>query len=404
MRLIQLKRSVEKKPAESIVHQMMANTKDLYNCILFEMSLTVKIMNKPDYRESQSNHYMAFDELAYVYEPLDCEAIFKQRPEDFIVDEVLPFELSGSGEHAWLHIRKQGENTEWVAKELARVSGVRKRDVGFAGLKDRHGITTQWFSVWLPGQTDPDWSALETQNIQILKTVRHAKKLRRGALKENLFTIVLRELSGEQSQLVSRCEVIMKEGVPNYFGEQRFGHGMDNLMSAEKMFVTDERVPRHLKSIYLSAARSWIFNCILSQRITDGNWNQYLSGDAFMLNGKSACFMDDASADINQRLSDGEIHPTGVLWGVGEQLAAKLTEGLELDIVNRFEIFKTGLESFKVQRLRRALRVFPGSMQWQFEGETCTLKFSLPSGSYATMVLRELLMVNEAIHQTSLSR
>ena len=123
-----------------------------------------------------------------------------------------------------------------------------------------------------------------------------------------------------------------------------------------------------------------------------------------MLNGKSACFMDDASADINQRLSDGEIHPTGVLWGVGEQLAAKLTEGLELDIVNRFEIFKTGLESFKVQRLRRALRVFPGSMQWQFEGETCTLKFSLPSGSYATMVLRELLMVNEAIHQTSLSR
>ena len=355
-------------------------------------------MNDQDSIVHPLNHYSAFDELAHAYEKLSCEAWFKQVPEDFIVDEVLPFELSGSGEHAWLHIRKQGENTEWVAKELARVANVRKRNVGFAGLKDRHGITTQWFSVHLPGLPDPDWSDLKSNNIQILNTVRHAKKLRRGALKENKFTVVLKEITCEDTEFGHRCEVINKEGVPNYFGEQRFGHDMANLTAAEKMFATDQRVPRHLKSIYLSAARSWIFNNILSQRISDGNWNQYLAGDAFMLNGKSACFMDDASVDLKQRLTEGEIHPTGVLWGVGEQLAADLTEKLELDIVDRFQIFKKGLESFKVQRLRRALRVFPRDMQWQFEGNACTLSFTLPSGSYATMVLRELLVVNEAKH------
>ena len=352
-------------------------------------------MKDQNSNEDPSSHYLGFDELAHAYERFECETVFKQNPEDFIVDEVLPFELSGSGEHAWLHVRKQGENTEWVAKELARIANVRKRNVGFAGLKDRNAVTTQWFSVHLPGKPDPDWSVLESQNIHILETVRHAKKLKRGALKENQFKIVLRAVTGEESKFNQRCEEIVKNGVPNYFGKQRFGHGMGNLNAAEKMFATDQRVPRHLKSIYLSAARSWIFNCILSKRITDGSWNQYLSGDAFMLNGKSACFMDDASADINQRLDDGEIHPTGVMWGVGEQLAGKLTEELELGIVDRFEIFKKGLESFKVQRLRRALRVFPRAMQWRFDNENCTLEFTLPSGSYATMVLRELLDLNE---------
>jgi len=358
-------------------------------------------MNNQDSSEASSNNYTAFDDLAHAYEELGCEAIFKQKPEDFIVDEVLPFELTGSGEHVWLHIRKQGENTEWIAKELARVANVRKRNIGFAGLKDRHAVTTQWFSVHLPGISDPDWGELETENVQILQTVRHAKKLRRGALKENQFTILLRDVTCGRSQLIHRCEAIIKNGVPNYFGEQRFGHGMANLPSAEKMFATDQRVPRHQKSIYLSAARSWIFNNILSQRIVAGNWNQYLSGDVFMLNGKSACFKDDESVDIHQRLSDGEIHPTGVLWGGGEQLAEKITQELELSIVNRFEIFKKGLESFKVQRLRRALRVFPRAMHWHFEDGSCTLKFTLPSGSYATMVLRELLVINEAEHRSS---
>lgn len=361
------------------------------------MSLALKKTKNQEHNECSINQTITFDEFAYAYEKIGCKATFKARAEDFMVDEVLPFELSGSGEHVWLQIRKQGENTEWVAKELARIANVRKRNVGFAGLKDRHAVTTQWFSVHLPGKPDPDWALFESQNIVILNVKRHAKKLKRGALKENRFTIVLRDVTGDKSQFHLRCEKILQSGVPNYFGKQRFGHDLGNLASAKKMFTTDVRFPRHKKSIYISAARSWIFNNILSKRISDDNWNQYLSGDAFMLDGKSACFRDDASAEINLRLKKGEIHPTGVLWGIGEQLAGKLTEALELNIVNQFEIFKQGLESFKVARLRRALRVYPGAMQWNFEEDRCTLKFTLPSGSYATMVLRELVMLDEHV-------
>ena len=360
-------------------------------------------MKNQAHYENVTDQTSSFDDLAYVYDITKQTAVFKQELKDFIVDEILPFELSGSGEHAWLHIQKTDENTEWVAKELARIANVRKRNVGFAGLKDRRGVTSQWFSVHLPGKPDPDWEALTSQNIKILNCVRHAKKLRRGALKENQFTIVLRNWCGDKSKFNQRCEVIKRKGVPNYFGKQRFGHAMGNLQAAIKMFTTDERIPRHLKSIYISAARSWIFNNILSKRILDGSWDQYLPGDAFMLEGKSACFKDDQSQDISQRLSDGEIHPTGVLWGVGEQLAQESVEALELEVVNQFDEFKLGLESFKVQRLRRALRVFPGNLEWGFEGDLCTLKFTLPAGSYATMVLREMVELDESNHKSVLA-
>lgn len=247
------------------------------------MSVTVKKMKNQMSDEMIPADIKNFEQLATAYQPLGYEADFKQKPEDFIVDEILPFELCGQGEHVWLQVRKQGENTEWLAKELARIAGVRKRNVGFAGLKDRHAITTQWFSVHLPGKPDPDWSVLESGEIKVLNVLRHAKKLKRGALKQNRFSIVLRSVTGETSQLIKRCEVIKQNGVPNYFGKQRFGHDMGNLQSALKMFTTDVRYPRHKKSIFISAVRSWIFNCILSQRLSDATWNQYLPGDALML-------------------------------------------------------------------------------------------------------------------------
>ena len=362
--------------------------------------MMTSVITKPCEKQislSQINH---FEQFALAYEPLGFAGDFKTEVEDFIVDERLPFDLSGEGEHAWLHIQKRNTNTDWVAKLLAKAAGVRLRCVGYAGLKDRHGLTTQWFSVHLPGQLDPDWSAVESDEIRILTVKRHSRKLRRGALKENRFHIILRHLTnaaGNSEKLLDeRCQLIAEQGVPNYFGEQRFGHQLGNLASAAAMFADKtSRLPRNKKSIYLSAARSWIFNNILSRRVDKESWNHRIAGDVFILNGKTACFWDDESPDLEERVAQGEIHPAAVLWGEGELRSQGVVAEQEMRVVNENPVFRDGLCEFKVNQMRRSMRVIPTDMSWELKGDELSVVFNLPSGCYATMVLRELLVLNE---------
>ena len=337
-----------------------------------------------------------FEHFARAYPLLDCSASFKQVPEDFVVDEELPFELTGQGEHAWLRVRKRNNNTDWVAARIAEYAKVKKHAVGYAGLKDRFAVTTQWFSVYLPGRDDVNWDDINVEGVELLQSTRHQRKLQRGALKQNRFSIRLRdvdaECSGSFEKLVERCELIRQQGVPNYFGEQRFGHGLRNLEDAEKMFSHPrKRIPRHKRSLLLSAARSWIFNTILSERVEAGTWNHRIKGDVFMLDGRSACFQDDDSADLEQRLENGEIHPTAVLWGDGESMSSADCEVIESDVVARFPLFKQGLRDARVEPQRRALRLRVNDIECQREAADVILVFSLQAGSYATMVLREIV-------------
>jgi len=337
-----------------------------------------------------------YEQFIRAYEPLGITADFKTNPEDFVVEELLSFSLSGEGEHVWLYIRKRGCNTNWVADLLAKFAGLKQRAVGYAGLKDRHGVTSQWFSVHLPGMEEPDWSLLESEEISILKNVRHSRKLQRGALKENHFHITLRNVTGPVSALSTRCELIAQQGVPNYFGEQRFGHSLANLAHSESMFLKPEkRISRHKRSLYLSAARSWLFNEILATRILNKTWNRRIAGDVFMLDGKSACFSDDGSDDLDTRIDQLEIHPTAVLWGSGHSMSQAECADLEKSIIDQWPIFRDGLVKAKVQQQRRALRVLSRDMEWSAEGDSFSLAFKLRSGSYATMVLRELVQLNE---------
>ncbi len=342
-----------------------------------------------------------FEQFSRVYVPLGITADFKTVVEDFVVDERLPFDLSGEGEHAWLQIEKRNNNTDWVAKLLAKAARVRSRCVGYAGLKDRHGLTSQWFSVHLPGMEEPDWSVIESDEIRIIQTCRHSRKLRRGALKENRFQMVLRNLTSDKKALDKRVDerlqCIAEQGVANYFGEQRFGRQMGNLAHAAEMF-TDKtlRLPRNKKSMYLSAARSWIFNHILSQRVEQENWNHRVAGDVFILNGKTACFWDDDSADLEDRLKRGEIHPAAILWGEGELASRGQVAEQEMRVVDENPVFREGLREFKVQQMRRSMRVIPSDMTWHLSGDELMLAFNLPAGSYATMVLREIVDISEA--------
>lgn len=313
--------------------------------------------------------------------------------EDFRVDEIMPVSPSGEGEHLWLLIEKNGENTDWVAKALARHISVKPMAVSYAGLKDRHAVTTQWFSIHLPGMPDPDLSVFESGQIKILKSVRHDRKLKLGTLSGNQFGIVIRDLTQINESLEERLLKIKKTGVPNYFGEQRFGREMSNLSNAEKLFAGKmKRIKKHQRGLYLSSARSWIFNCVLSERIKQNNWNQYVPGDVFMLDGKSACFPDDQSEDTIDRINNMEIHPTGPLWGDGDSMAKSECLEIENIIAQDHMSLATGLANARMKQERRSLRLKVNNLEWEFvDSNNLHLKFDLVSGTFATMVIREII-------------
>jgi tRNA pseudouridine13 synthase len=337
-----------------------------------------------------------FDQLARAYPELGIRARLKQAPEDFIVEEVLPFELTGQGEHAWLQLRKRNTNTDWLASRIADFASVKKQAVGYAGLKDRFAVTTQWFSVYLPGRDDIDWNRLELEGVELLQVTRHQRKLQRGALKLNRFTIRLCDIESDRDdcaeRLHERCEQIRRQGVPNYFGEQRFGHDAGNLAEAERLFSgRRKRISRHKRSLYLSAARSWLFNAIVSHRVLAGSWNQRVRGDVFMLDGRSACFTDDESSELERRIERGEIHPTAVLWGEGESMTTAESEAIESAVLDQYPVFRQGLIDARVQQQRRAMRLMVRDIDCRYQAPDLLLSFSLQAGSYATMVLRELV-------------
>src|SRR5580693_579808 len=164
---------------------------------------------------------------AYGAPPLTAE--MRRTPEDFRVDEILGYDADGEGEHALLWVEKRGANTDWVAKELAKFAGIPPLNVGYAGLKDRHAVTRQTFSVQLAGKPDPDWNAFPHEDIKVLAVTRHKRKLKRGALRGNRFVLVLRQVDGDHTVADHILKQIAQRGVPNYFGEQRFGREGGNV-------------------------------------------------------------------------------------------------------------------------------------------------------------------------------
>lgn len=314
-------------------------------------------------------------------------------PEDFVVVEQPLVEPDGQGEHAWLWVRKRGQNTDWVAGQLAHLAGVKPRDVSYAGLKDRHAVTEQWFSVQLPGRADPDWSALDAEDVTVLEARRHSRKLRRGALRGNRFRLRLRDFTGDAVALAERAGGIATCGLPNYFGAQRFGRDGSNLEAARRMFADPRRrLPRNKRSLYLSAARSYLFNAVLAERVRRGDWDRCLPGDVMQLDGRSALFAaPDCDEAIQTRLAVLEIHPTGPLWGRGESLAGAECARLEAGCLAADTELCEGLERAGMELDRRALRVRVEGLQVTPEGNDLWLEFGLPAGSYATVLLDQLV-------------
>ena len=341
------------------------------------------------------NSDISLPDWAYAFGGSQSQGIIRTTPDDFIVNEIQSFELSGTGEHAFVLIEKCSENTDYVARLLARLAGVRQRDVSYAGLKDRHARTTQWFSVWLPGKPDPDWAELNTSNIKVLQATRHSKKLKRGSLSGNQFIITVRDWTGDKPVLEQQLQTIKAQGVPNYFGEQRFGRDGANLAKAIALF-SGEKVSRNLRGIYLSAARSFLFNHILSKRVADNTWNQALVGDVLIFDNSHSFFKAETlDESIRQRIAELDTHPTAALWGKGECQVTVQVAILEQQVIEQFNDIAKGLCAFGLEQDRRALRSNIKELQWKFiDSSTLELSFTLNPGCYATTLLREIIQVN----------
>lgn len=327
--------------------------------------------------------------------PAEFSARIRSAPEDFRVEEVLGFEADGEGPHVMLTVEKREANTHWVAEQLARHAGIPGREVGYAGLKDRHAVTVQHFTLNLDRRPEPDWTSLEANGIKVLKSMRHRRKLKTGALEGNRFRLVLRALSGPVDALLPRLQAIRSHGVPNYFGEQRFGRGAANLEKAEAALSGRLRIhDRRLFSLLLSTARSLIFNDLLSERVQAGNWNKLLPGEVLMLDGSHSVFKALAGdPELLRRLEQGDVHPTGPLWGRGEPLTSGEVQALEAQVAERHEALAKGLVRVGVEMARRSLRLAVKDFAWRETGEGMVLEFFLPAGAYATTVLGELVNV-----------
>ena len=331
------------------------------------------------------------------YGPSPARATLSADPGDFHVTEVEKFLPGGDGTHAWLRIRKRGMNTEEVAQALARVAGVPRSAVGFAGMKDRLAVATQWFSVDLAGRVEPRWASVESETIEVQDVARHTRKLRRGALRGNRFRIVLREANGVGPALDERLDAARAGGVPNYFGPQRFGRDGSNLRLAETLLVEGRRIrDRHRRSLALSAARAHVFNGVLAARVVSGDWATPLSGEVMMLDGRGSVFAVDRVDDaVAQRTERGEIHPTGPLWGRGKRLVAGAAREVEDRVVAAASALCGGLERERLAQGRRALRVTVRDLECRVgPGRRVSLSFTLPPGGYATVVLAELFALD----------
>lgn len=312
---------------------------------------------------------------------------------DFFVDEELGFTADGAGEHVFVRVEKDGANTDWVARELAKFAGIDAGAVSYAGMKDRHAVTRQTFSLHLPGKRDePDWMALVHPEFRVLEARRHSRKLQRGALKSNFFRLVVRNVSGERERAESVLADIARHGVPNYFGEQRFGREGGNVARARAMFA-GRRVQRHERSLLLSAARSQLFNAVLAQRVECGDWNRPVAGDVWMLDGTQSIFgPEPVSDELAARVASGDISPTGPLWGSGVPRSAAAVADIEMAAAAAHADLAAGLVQADMRQERRALVLRPVELSHAWlASDALQLEFRLRSGSYATVVIREVI-------------
>ncbi|MDQ3495540.1 MAG: tRNA pseudouridine(13) synthase TruD [Pseudomonadota bacterium] len=361
---------------------------------------------------------MSLPGSAHAHGDAVMSATLRSVPEDFIVDEIEAFAPSSDGEHLLLEVEKRAMTTQHAAQRLADWAGVPVSAVGYAGMKDRHALTRQRYSVHLPKRQAPPLDTLESaaaglnpeQRLRVLSQAWHARKLPRGAHAGNRFRLLLRDVHGDAASIERRLQEIATNGVPNFFGGQRFGHGAGNVDKALAMFrhanpsqesahpgadlQGRRRVRREERTHLLSAARSALFNRVLAARLQDGSWNRGLEGEVWVLDGSRSVFGPEPWSELlAARLAAFDIHPSAPLWGRGELRTSGTARVLEEATLGDVEslALRQGIEQAGMRQERRATRLQPRELAWAWQGgDVLELGFVLPPGGYATTVLAEI--------------
>ena len=334
------------------------------------------------------------------------EARWKVIPEDFVVEENWRPE-SEVGEHHLLKIRKRLQNTQWVADSLATFAGVRQVDIGFFGLKDRHAVTSQWFSVYLGKHSAPDWHTWELEGCEVLHVGRYSRKLRRGEHVGNDFQITLRDLSGGtavEEAVELALEQLRCNGFPNYFGSQRFGFDHGNLSQFERLYCTNAsdhtRVSpsagtrplpqdgrarrsrsakgrgRRINPMYVSAARAHLFNCLLAQRQSAGVAQSVIEGD------------ETVAVHTGLSVPVGAL-PGGTIRTV-DTGQARANDIFRLDAWRDYTGWLEALHSLGERDTPRALWMTPTDLSWDWHDTSLVVCFGLPPGAYASVALSQV--------------
>ncbi len=352
------------------------------------------------------------EKLAYLHGKPESSGLLRSQMSDFKVFEQLPFEPCGEGEHLFIQIQKTGANTLFVARELAKYFKVKEQLVSYAGLKDRFAVTEQWFAVHVPGKKLYDLSDLTIEGVKVLQYKHHNKKLRTGALSGNHFELILRDVTNIKA-LTERWQAIIAQGVPNYFGEQRFGIEGGNIERALALFAGSKVKDKKKRGIYLSAARSHIFNAVINERIEKQLFNKLAVGDVLMLAGTQSVFhLGEVDEKTTQRFIEKDVDITATMWGAGELMTTAEPLALEQKIAEQNDEFCQGLPRFGLKQERRRIRLNITEtdlvlVDAQGADKTAVkLSFFLPAGCYATTVLRELLVykdMTERVKQNKVS-
>ena len=316
----------------------------------------------------------------------------RRRPEDFRVDEVPLYAAAGTGAHTFVRVEKRLRTTEQVARELARAAGVRPRDVGYAGRKDRVAVTTQWLSV--PGLDPGHALELSLEGARVLEAVRHPHKLRTGQLRGNRFDILVHGVDADLHAVVAeRLEGVLARGLENRFGAQRFGRDGQNLERASRLLRGGGSAPRGRETRFLwSALQAAVFNAVLAGRPAPPD--VLLPGDVAVRHDSGGLFVVDDTAAEAARARAFEISPTGPIFGTREiapvgEVAARERAVLEAHGIDPDDLPRP--RGVRLRGARRPLRVRPTEASLTRIGADLRLRFTLPPGSYATVLIETLL-------------